>query len=625
MIPFDITFVNEDGLPTMNVPDAPQTFTLTLVNRTRHTIRTAALGRRAATHAHITIRFRPNVLVGPSTIRVAEESQAAWVLAVTKDADVDVLELRARTRQTVESGGALTVRLDGLTPNPAGGSRPSRIAVGFEYFNHSRPAVSLSDVRLLHLAISRASTVSGELARNIRTGSLAVTGPFTAGFLGGNEALNDGSTPNLLRLRVVNTSGGPIRLSNDDDAASRLIVTYRVAGPSTPWGLVKRHGDHLSVNIVPPSDPDAPAPDPDVDESGDELGRRAGSGWENDGLVFRRVGPASWAAGEGIEFKIELHTSAAIGETQLIVRYEDLPDLADADLVLLAKLGPVAVSDSAVQVVQPLAVAATAVFEQDVTVQGPLTAANATTLYDTVDVRGSLTARDAVFAGDVDVSGEIDGRKPVRFSDTVQVGELTSTGTARFENGVTVRAGLHQLPASFTVGGRADRWYPVVFDDTGWADGALRLEIFRSRTHTEGTFDWHGSLMAFVECHGSWYGHGADFWSVRVVQSYGQVTTSPQDPFIAGFASDVYTMRHVIWLRGDTMYHWLANHSSGPDLALLDTTIATGRLELARPRTPNNPQQFPVRDSIDPLFRGKYYTVEKYLEHAARRTGTSEP
>ena len=160
-------------------------------------------------------------------------------------------------------------------------------------------------------------------------GSVTVSGPFTAGFTEGAAALNSGRATNELHVRIVNTSGGPVRLSADDDQATRLVIDYRTASPNVPWGLVGGHGDHLSIEGEP-------------------------LGWVLDGTTLRRVVDAVWSPGDPLDFTIELHTSALAHHAQLILRFEDLPDGDDTELVLLVDVGPLAVHAHRTATINPI-------------------------------------------------------------------------------------------------------------------------------------------------------------------------------------------------------------------------------------------------------------------------------
>ena len=103
---------------------------------------------------------------------------------------------------------------------------------------------------------------------------------------------------------------------------------------------------------------------------------------------------------------------------------------------------------------------------------------------------------------------------------------------------------------SFKVEGADTQYYPVVFSDNNWGDGAMILEIVRPNVHTDSS--WKGALMSRFVCHSTNYGHGADFVRTEIYQS--------QTTFIAGYENERRTASLIVWLKGNTTYFWRANH-----------------------------------------------------------------
>lgn len=103
---------------------------------------------------------------------------------------------------------------------------------------------------------------------------------------------------------------------------------------------------------------------------------------------------------------------------------------------------------------------------------------------------------------------------------------------------------------SFKVAGSDAEYYPVVFTDNNWADGAMILEIVRPDVHTDA--GWKGALISRFVCHSTNYGHGADFLRTEIYQS--------KTTFIAGYENELRTAQLIVWLKGNTTYSWRANH-----------------------------------------------------------------
>lgn len=137
-----------------------------------------------------------------------------------------------------------------------------------------------------------------------------------------------------------------------------------------------------------------------------------------------------------------------------------------------------------------------------------------------------------------------------------------------------IRSGANHpdiTPETFKLGGRIDRYYPVVFEDLGWERGEFRFEVFRARTHVDEEWrdEWRGSMMSRVACHNDRYGEGSEFWSIEVRQS--TASGQPNRHFIGGFEPYPFDAQLVLWLLGDTTYSWLANHPARIIVTILDT------------------------------------------------------
>ena len=138
----------------------------------------------------------------------------------------------------------------------------------------------------------------------------------------------------------------------------------------------------------------------------------------------------------------------------------------------------------------------------------------------------------------------------------------------------------------FTLGGSTTQWYPVIFTDNGWNEGPLQLDISRASTHEDR--NWFGALEAQIECHSTSYGHGADFWSIKVSQS--------QKKFIAGFTNNYKSAQHVIWLLGGSSYYWRSNHP----VTLADSNAQAKTL---------TGYSYAIKTSVDDAFNANSYEI----------------
>jgi hypothetical protein len=536
---------HSSGWPVLSITGSPQTLELELVNRMPHAV--------VAGPAHLNLVFRPGVLLAPQDIVLAPQSEAAWSLSIHEDERRHNVSLAFAgvDRFILAPGAAITVRIDNVSADATGGSRATRVQLHYRAFFQAS-GVEAHGTRLLHLPVLRRHEPVGVPARVLRSGSAAEAGPFMAGFIGGADVLNDGKSTNTLHLRVVNQSGLPLPLAADGDAATRFFLSFRTGHDGAAWGLLGSIDDHLSIAIAQP-------------------------GWQIDNHTLRRTEAGVWGPRESLDLELTLHTAAPSGDAQLVLSFENLPGHDDDDLVLLLHLGPMAARDDELVVVTPLALRgadARLSFDAEEADEGEAA---------TVPVPSIAASRAAASVGRLDV----DAPAGMRVDGVFEV-----TGA--------LRGGANHpefKPAPFKLGGDLDTYYPVVFRDNGWRDGRLRFEVFRADTHVDG--QWRGTLMAAIECHSTAFGNGSDYLAIDVHQSFGETKRL----FLANAENYPYDALHVLWLRGDTSYWWIANHPAAivntPDQLAQPDTITLGGGSTARQYSPTN--------ALKPGFDSDYY------------------
>jgi hypothetical protein len=318
---FDASLHHVSGWPVLSITASPQTMELELINRTPYPV--------TAGPAHLNLVFRPGVLSSPQDIVLAPQSDVSWALSIHEDAagrNVS-LAIAGVERLVLAPGEALRLRLDNVSAAEAGGSRATRVQLHIHGFFHP-DGREVRSTQLMHLPVLRRHEPQGLPATALRTGSTAASGPFLAGFLDGADVLNDGRSANTLKLRVVNSSGRPIALSSNDDEATRFYLSFRTGTDGAGWGLLGSPTDHVDVEVQEP-------------------------GWQVDNHTIRRSAPGDWGPREALDINLTVYSNALAGDAQLVLSYENLPGHDDGDLVLLARLGPMAARDDTVVVHAP--------------------------------------------------------------------------------------------------------------------------------------------------------------------------------------------------------------------------------------------------------------------------------
>lgn len=122
-----------------------------------------------------------------------------------------------------------------------------------------------------------------------------------------------------------------------------------------------------------------------------------------------------------------------------------------------------------------------------------------------------------------------------------------------------------QTTTSVFVAGDKDKFYPVVFKDMNWPNH-IPTEIRIGRSDVNYDEQWRGTLMAKFVFHNTQWGNGARFVDADIWQKYNKLSTEEM-PFIAGYRDATIgngSYNFIIWLRGNTTYHYNSNTSQNP-------------------------------------------------------------
>jgi len=116
----------------------------------------------------------------------------------------------------------------------------------------------------------------------------------------------------------------------------------------------------------------------------------------------------------------------------------------------------------------------------------------------------------------------------------------------------------------FEIKGDIDKFYIVTFKDAGWFENrATELEIGKAHQH-EGGIYWSGAVIAKFRYHVDNWANGVSFIDTDI----RQFTDAPTKSLFVGGWSDVTidnsSTSIVIWLRGNTPYHYKANFNVEP-------------------------------------------------------------
>ncbi len=329
--PVRISLANDRGEPELNVPDAPQALRVRVTNVGDRRLTTSGDGFA------LTLRFRRGTLERLERIRLAAHSTTSWHLAHREVGNGDVVIELSRRSLLLAPDESADVVITGVCADERGGTRTTRVEAGWSGLRPSgadlfpesvRTSLSLLGVRLAH---------ADALGSRLRTGSVGRSGPFVAGVWPDGPPLTiaTGAMPawprieigvtTTVTLAVVNVSGEGLRLSGDDDAASRIEIEVPRAEHAAPWGLVAAQGDRLAIDLVD----DAGS----TDDSSDVLDP---DDWFVHHLSIRRLVGGHWGDRQRLLVALTVRSSAMAGcVVPVRLRYVDFSDVDDGELVVL--------------------------------------------------------------------------------------------------------------------------------------------------------------------------------------------------------------------------------------------------------------------------------------------------
>jgi hypothetical protein len=272
---------------------------------------------------HFELRFRPGVLSAASLTQLRVAEQANWSASSPEqqpDGTVS-LYLLSTAGLRFDPATPLLFRLTALGADGANGARGTQLELRFRLrFPDGTP---LDDTKLLHVDL-----VNQRGLRNI---------PLHVGFVGSHTVLNDGWTPNTLDVRITNASPSDLRLGGQDSARpSRFVLSFDVSTAAAGGDLGLGSPSQLAAMTLEAIDGHMLNVSDWVVEPGRQLGE--GLAWT---LTHKGTDPVL-DAGQVVQVRIgNIRTDAASGDTNLYLRYEDIPGYWDGQFVCTLEKGPI--------------------------------------------------------------------------------------------------------------------------------------------------------------------------------------------------------------------------------------------------------------------------------------------
>ena len=272
---------------------------------------------------HFELRFRPDTLSPKSLQQLALKTQSNWSMSspVTQ-ADGIVSLYFLTTNTTLSANEVVTLTLPNVSASAAGGARTTRVEFLCPEFTYQGETLTH------YYREKKLSVIDHRGKKNI---------PLHVSFVGSNRILNDGTTTNKLTLRIVNVlkdKSIPLIPDSKGDNASKFIISFDVQeeGQNKDWAL----GTTSQVAGI------------SIKYKGKEI---INSGQQGESPEWVILFNDQTAIEPSQDIQVELSgivSSLAAGQTNLYIRYENIPGYWDGTFICTIEKTPILYKDGKV-------------------------------------------------------------------------------------------------------------------------------------------------------------------------------------------------------------------------------------------------------------------------------------
>ncbi|MEN3310160.1 MAG: hypothetical protein V7603_6362 [Micromonosporaceae bacterium] len=326
--PVDFALLDDDGLAVLAITGDPteQHAHLELTNTSGADLLVDPPDPGSVASAdryHFELRFRPGVLSTVSATKLRVADQDGWSTTPPRlqpDGTVS-LYLLCTGLPALSPATPVRLLLNQISADGTGGARGTQLELRMRGLRYA-DGTPLADMRLIHVDL-----VNQRGRKNI---------PLHVGFVGSHTVLNDGVTANTLTVRITNASSSNLTLNGQTSAApSTFILSFDTA---KTWGLASP--DALAACSLEAIDGVKLDEADWVVAPGRQLGK--GLAW----TLTHRKDAAVLAPGQVIQLRVGNIVSAlASGDTNLYLRYENIPGYWDGQFVCTIEKGPIHYDD----------------------------------------------------------------------------------------------------------------------------------------------------------------------------------------------------------------------------------------------------------------------------------------
>ncbi|GIH15131.1 hypothetical protein [Rugosimonospora africana] len=325
--PIDFALLDDDGLAVLAIADDPSEHHahLELTNTSGADILfdpPDAGTVASADRYHFEVRFRPGVLSAVSADKLSVADQDGWsATGPQRQPDGTVsLYLLCTGLRSLSPATPVRLLLNQISADGTGGARGTQVELRMQGLRYA-DGTPLADLRLIHVDL-----VNQRGQKNI---------PLHVGFAGSHSVLNDGVTKNTLTVRITNVSSANLTLGGLTGAAPSTFILSFDSGKT--WGLATP--DALAACTLDAID------GANLDEAdwvvapGRQLGKDLA--WT---LTHKK--DSVLAPGQVIQLTVgNIVTALPSGDTNLYLRYENIPGYWDGQFVCTLEKGPIHYDD----------------------------------------------------------------------------------------------------------------------------------------------------------------------------------------------------------------------------------------------------------------------------------------
>ncbi len=295
---------------------------------------------------HFELRFRPDTLSPKSLQQLALKPQINWSMSspVTQ-ADGIVSLYFLTTNTTLSANEVVTLTLQNISASAAGGARTTRVEFLCPEFTYQGETLTH------YYREKNLSVIDHRGKKNI---------PLHVSFVGSNRILNDGTTTNKLTLRIVNVlkdKSIPLIPDSKGDQASKFIISFDVQQNETKeWALLETgqiSGISIKYKVKDISNSGKQSESPEWvilfnDQTAKDISNSGKQGESPEWVILFND---QTAIEPGQDIHVELSgivSSLPSGQTNLYIRYENIPGYWDGTFICTIEKTPILYKDGKV-------------------------------------------------------------------------------------------------------------------------------------------------------------------------------------------------------------------------------------------------------------------------------------